>query len=89
LTREEAEKKCYELIHEALRIAREVDPEVHRISCFIIDDGPEASVYTNIRAMKKGEGTDEDGFDNLVNVLEYSKFDYGEFELATTKGDMK
>ena len=89
MTKELAEKKCYELIHEALRIAREYDPDVHRISCFIIDDRPEASIYTNVRAMKKGEGVDEDGFDNLVNVLEYGKFDYGEFEFATTKGDMK
>jgi len=84
MTKELAEKKCYELIHEALRIAREVDPDVHRISCFIIDDGPEASIYTNVRAMKKGEGVDEDGFDNLVNVLEYSKFDYGEYAFVTT-----
>ena len=84
MTKELAEKKCYELIHRALRIAREYDPEIHRISCFIIDDGPEASIYTNVRAMKKGEGVDEDGFDNLINVLEYSKFEYSEFAFVTT-----
>jgi hypothetical protein len=82
LTREEAEKKCYELIHEALRIAREYDPEIHRISCYIIDDRPDGSCYTNVHAMKRGEGVDEEGYENTINVLDYSKFDY-----STDKGE--
>lgn len=76
MTKELAEKKCYALIHEAFRIAKEVDPDVHRISCFIIDDRPEGSLYTNVRAMKKGEGVDEEGYENLINVLDYSKSEY-------------
>ena len=82
MTREEAEKKCYELIHEALKVAREVDPDVHRISCFIIDDRPDGSCYTNVHAMKRGEGVDEEGYENTINVLDYSKFDY-----STDKGE--
>lgn len=84
MTKELAEKKCYELIHEALRVAREVDPDVHRISCFIIDDRPEASIYTNVKAMKKGEGVDEEGYENTIDVLDYSKF---EFDTTIDKGD--
>ena len=76
MTKELAEKKCYELINEALRVAREYDPEIHRISCFIIDDRPEGSIYTNVTALKKGEGVDEEGYENTINVLEYSKFEY-------------
>lgn len=64
MTKELAEKKCYELIHEALRIAREVDPEIYHISCFIIDDGPN-DCFTNIVAYKYGEEED-------VKVLDYS-----------------
>ena len=82
LTREEAEKKCYELIHEALKVAREVDPDVHRISCFIIDDRPDGSCYTNVHAMKRGEGVDEEGYENTITVFDYSKYDYAEGEQA-------
>ena len=82
MTKELAEKKCYELIHEALRIAREYDPEIHRISCYIIDDRPDASCFTNVHAMKRGEGVDEEGYENTINVLDYSKFDY-----STDKGE--
>ena len=76
MTREEAEKKCYELIHEALRVAREVDPEVKHISCFIIDDRPEGSCFTGVRAIKDGEGFDEEGDPNTVDVLDFNKFEY-------------
>jgi hypothetical protein len=82
LTREEAEKKCYELIHEALRVAREVDPDVHRISCFIIDDRPDGSCYTNVHAMKRGEGVDEEGYENTITVFDDIKCDYVEGEQA-------
>ena len=84
MTREEAENKCYELIHEALKVAKEVDPDVHRISCFIIDDRPEASCYTNVHAMKRGEGVDEEGYENTIDVLDYSKF---EFDTTIGKGE--
>lgn len=82
MTKELAEKKCYELIHEALRVAREVDPDVHRISCFIIDDRPDGSCYTNVHAMKRGEGVDEEGYENTITVFDNSKYDYAEGEQA-------
>lgn len=82
MTKELAEKKCYELIHEALRVAREVDPDVHRISCFIIDDRPDGSCYTNVHAMKRGEGVDEEGYENTITVFDDSKYDYSEGEQA-------
>ena len=84
MTREEAENKCYELIHEALKVAKEVDPDVHRISCFIIDDRPDGSCYTNVHAMKRGEGVDEEGYENTIDVLDYSKF---EFDTTIGKGE--
>lgn len=82
MTKELAEKKCYELIHEALRIAREYDPDVNHISCFVIEGRPEGSIYTDIRAIKNGEGFDEDGYRNTVTVLDFNKS-----EDTTTKGE--
>ena len=76
MTKELAEKKCYELIHEALRVAREVDPDVNHISCFVIEGRPEGSRYTDVRAIKNGEGVDEDGYPNTVTVLDFNKSEY-------------
>ena len=76
MTREEAEKKCYELINRALRIAREYDPDVNHISCFVIEGRPEGRRYTDVRAIKNGEGVDEDGYPNTEVVLSFSKSEY-------------
>ena len=76
MTKELAEKRCYELINRALRIAREYDPEIYHISCFVIDDRPEGTIYTDIRALKDGEGIDEDGYPNTVTVLDFHKSEY-------------
>ena len=76
MTKELAEKKCYELIHRALRIAREYDPAVNHISCFVIDGRPEGTIYTDIRALKDGEGVDEDGYPNTKVVLSFHKSEY-------------
>lgn len=76
MTKELAEKKCYELIHEALRIAREYDPDVNHISCFVIDDMQDGSCYTDVRATKNGEGVDEDGYPNTEVVLDFNKPEY-------------
>ena len=76
MTKELAEKKCYELIHRALRIAREYDPDVNHISCFVIEGRPEGSRYTDIRAIKDGEGVDEDGYPNTEVVLDFHKSEY-------------
>ena len=84
MTREEAEKKCYELIHRALRIAREYDPDVNHISCFVIDDRPDGSCYTDVRATKNGEGVDEDGYPNTEVVLSFNK---SEYDTEISKGE--
>ena len=76
MTKELAEKKCYELIHEALRVAREYDPDVNHISCFVIDGNPEGSRYTDIRALKNGEGFDENGYPDTEVVLSFHKSEY-------------
>ena len=76
MTKELAEKKCYELINRALRIAREYDPDVNHISCFVIEGRPEGSRYTDVRAIKNGEGVDEDGYPNTVTVLDFNKSEY-------------
>ena len=76
MTKELAEKKCYELIREALRVAREYDPEIYHISCFVIDDRPNTSCFTSVMAHKRTEGVDENGYPNAVRVLEYSKSVY-------------
>ena len=76
MTKEQAEKKCYELIHRALRIARGYDPDVNHISCFVIEGRPEGSRYTDIRAIKDGEGVDEDGYPNTEVVLSFHKSEY-------------
>ena len=76
MTKELAEKKCYELINRALRIAREYDPEIYHISCFAIDERPDKSFFASIMAHKRVEGIDENGYPNTVRVLEYSKTEY-------------
>lgn len=67
MTREEAEKKCYELIHEALRVARKYDPDVHHVSAFVIDDGP-GDCCTSMFAYKHGDVVD-------VRVLNYCEIE--------------
>ena len=84
MTREEAEKKCYELINRALRIAREYDPEIYHISCFAIDCNPEGSRFASVMAYKIGEGVDENGNPNVVRVLEYSNSVY---DTEVSKGE--
>jgi hypothetical protein len=76
VTKELAEKKCYELINRALRIAREYDPDVNHISCFIVEGRPEGSRYTDVRAIKNCEGFDDDGFPNTEVVLDFNKSEY-------------